>query len=78
MEIEVGDFVRTKSGFIGKVIARHGGYGLYYELNIKKEIQNNMMNGIVHEDNIVKHSKHIIDLIGERRYFKIQIKKLRQ
>ena len=63
MKIEIGEYVRTKSGFIGKVITRHGGYGLHYELNIKKEIQNNMMNGIVREDNIVKHSKHIIDLI---------------
>lgn len=63
MKIKVGESVRTKSGFIGKVIAMHSGYALYYELNIKKEIQNNMMNGIVYEDNIVKHSKQLIDLI---------------
>jgi len=62
-KIEIGDYVRTKSGFIGKVIARHGGYGLHYELDVKKEIQHNFMNGITHKDNIAKHSKNIIDLI---------------
>lgn len=61
--IKVGEYVRTKSGFIGKVIGRHGGYGLHYELDVDKEIQENFMNGIVHEDNIVKHRKNIIDLI---------------
>ena len=63
MDIKIGEYVRTKSGFIGKVIGRHGGYGLHYELDVNKEIQENFMNSIVHEDNIVKHSKNIIDLI---------------
>nr|DAQ49115.1 MAG TPA: hypothetical protein [Caudoviricetes sp.] len=62
-KIEIGEYVRTKSGFVGKVIGRHGGYGLHYELDVDKEIQKGFMNGIVHEDNIVKHSKNIIDLI---------------
>lgn len=62
-EIKIGEYVRTKSGFIGKVIGRHGGYGLHYELDVDKEIQKNLMNKIIHENNILKHSKHIIDLI---------------
>ena len=62
-EIEIREYVRTKTGFIGKIISRHGGYGLHYELDVKKEIQDNFMNGIVHEDYIAKHSKNIIDLI---------------
>lgn len=63
MDIQIGEYVRTKSGFIGKIIGKHGGYGLYYELDVKKELQDNKINGIVYEDNIVKHSKNIIDLI---------------
>ena len=63
MDIKVEDYVRTKSGFIGKVIGRHGGYGLHYELDVNKEIQENLMNGIVREDNITKHSFNLIDLI---------------
>lgn len=63
MDIKVEEYVRTKSGFIGKVIGRHGGYGLHYELDVNKEIQENFMNGIVHEDNIIKHSFNLVDLI---------------
>lgn len=39
--IEVGEYVRTKSGFIGKIITRQGGYELRYKLDIDKEIQSN-------------------------------------
>lgn len=62
-DIKLEEYVRTKRGFIGKVIGRHGGYGLHYELDVNKEIQENLMNGIVREDNITKHSFNIIDLI---------------
>lgn len=72
MEIEVGEYIKTKTGFIGKVISKHGGYGLHYELDVKKEIQDNFMNGIVHEDNIAKHSKNIIDLIEYRDLIKFK------
>ena len=68
MKIKVGEYVRTKSGFIGKVIGRHGGYGLHYELDVNKEIQENLMNSIVREDYITKHSFNLIDLIEVRRY----------
>lgn len=66
--IKINEYVRTKTGFIGKVIGRHGSYGLHYEIDINQEIQDNMMNGIVREDNIIKHSKNIIDLIEEGDY----------
>lgn len=39
--------------------------GLRYKLNINKQIQCNLINGWVHEDKIVNHSKNIIDLIQE-------------
>lgn len=68
----IGEYVRTKTGYIGKIVGRHGGYGLYYELDVKKELQDNMMEGIVHEDNIIKHSKNIIDLIEYRDLIKFK------
>lgn len=72
-EIKINDYIRTKSGFIGKVIGRHGGYGLHYELDIKEELQDNMMNGIVHEDNVLKHNSNIKELIKESDILKYQI-----
>ena len=67
-EIEVGEYVRTKSGFIGKIVTRKGGYGLRYQLDIDKEIQDNWINGWVHEDNIVNHSKNKVELVEAGDY----------
>ncbi len=60
-EIEVGDFVRTRKGIIGKLV------------NVKKsrsmcwEIRTSRGKYVIYEeftnDTIVKHSKNIIDLI---------------
>ena len=56
--IEVGDFVRTKSGKIDKVI--NNNYYIPQYIECEK--------GIVDKENIVKHSKNIIDLIGVGDY----------
>lgn len=64
MEIEEGEFVRTNKGYI------------FHNLSSKQISGLKLLS--LQYGNIVKHSKHIIDLIKERRYFKIQIKKLRQ
>lgn len=65
---KIGEYVRTKNGYIGKIITRQGGYGLRYELDINKEIQNNWKYGWIHEDNIKKHSFNKIDLIEDFDY----------
>lgn len=52
-EIEVGDFVRTKKGKIDKVI--NDNYYISEYIECEK--------GIVDKENIVNHSKNIIDLI---------------
>ena len=51
--IEVGEYVRTKSGKIDKVI--NNNYYMPQYIECEK--------GIVDKENIVKHSKNIIDLI---------------
>jgi hypothetical protein len=63
-EIEVEEYIRTKDGIIDKVIIEYNGkcnnptcYGNHISC------KNNYYN----EDDIVKHSKNIIDLIEERR-----------
>lgn len=72
MEIEIGEYVRTKTGYVGKVMTRKGGYGLWYELDINKEIQDNIQIGWVHEDKIANHSKDIIDLVEVEDYVKTE------
>ena len=57
MEINVGDYVRTKFDEIGRVIELCGKNccGKLYKLDIKEQLYS--------EGNIIKHSKDIIDLI---------------
>ncbi len=57
---EIGDYVRTKKGKIEKVINNNYHMSQYIECE----------KGIVDKENIVKHSKNIIDLIEVRRYSK--------
>ena len=56
MDIEVGDYVRTKSGKIKKVKTTVAQYYITDRLNIS---DNNQFT----KEDIVKHSKNIIDLI---------------
>ena len=48
--------------------------GLRYKLNINKQIQCNLINGWVHEDKIVNHSKDPKDLVqaGDLVYYTIK------
>ena len=66
--IKIGEYVKTKSGVVGKIIARHEGYGLLFEIDKDEEIQNNFKNRYITEDYITKHSLNLIDLIEVRRY----------
>lgn len=58
MNIEVGDYVRTSAGKIDKVINNNYYMPRYIECE----------KGIVNKENIVKHSKNIIDLIDVGDY----------
>ena len=59
-EIEVEEYVRNKSGKIDKVI--NNNYYMPQYIECEKSI--------VYKEDIVKHSKNIIDLIEVRRYSK--------
>ena len=67
-KIEVGEYVRTKKGFIDKVLEikteytrMNGNYDIVFRLSDKK-------NYWFSTKDIVKHSKNIIDLIEEGDY----------
>lgn len=64
-EIEVGEYIRTKDGYIGKAIENIGKNGKnenVYELrNVK--VCGSLQNILVSEAYIKAHSKNIIDLI---------------
>lgn len=56
MEIEIGEYVRTHLGTIGKIIG--------FDRDIEKYITDNFK--AFYEVSVYKHSKNIIDLIEER------------
>jgi len=58
MEIQVGDYVRTKEGIIGKAVSEYGN-------TIRINLQNGECWGMSKSnfEGILKHSKNIIDLI---------------
>lgn len=58
MEIKENEFIRTKTGKIDKVINNNYYMSQYIECE----------KGIVDKENIVNHSKNIIDLIEEGDY----------
>lgn len=60
MEIEVGDFVRTKKGYIAKVSQTDNGY-VFSEDTIDMSYEE--CRGYVDKRDIVKHSKQLLDLI---------------
>ena len=64
-EIEVGEYVRTKKGAIGKLIEIDKKAAAYYLDCLK----------CVSLKNIVKHSKQLIDLIENKDILKIKIHK---
>ena len=60
MEIEVGEYIRTKEGIFGKCTNK------YYD-SVRLELQNGEIIGTLEHDKY-KHSKNIIDLIGKDDY----------
>lgn len=60
MDIEVGEYVRTKDGKIDKVINSNFYMGIYVECE----------KGLYLIKSMVKHSKELIDLVEVRRFCK--------
>ena len=60
MKIEVGEYVRTKNGKIDKIINNNCYMPQYIECE----------KSLVYKEDIVNHSKNIIDLIEVRRLCK--------
>ena len=78
MEIEVGEYVRTKSGIINKIktINKYGIVTKYDDKEDKITIATNyyINSGLeVNEDDIVKHSKNIIDLLKNGDILEIEL-----
>lgn len=71
MEIEVGEFVRTDKGIIDKVESYSSGCNVWH---CKKTmcIDECNVTGVYLKD-IVKHSKHIIDLIEDTDIVEVEI-----
>lgn len=63
MDIEVNDYVRTKNGIIDKVINSNFYMSIYVECE----------KGLYLIENIVKHSKQLIDLVEVGDILKIKI-----
>lgn len=63
-EIEVGEYIRTKTGNITKVIAVKDTVVWTHEFI---DVHCRYNEGIVEIEDIKKHSKNIIDLVEERR-----------
>lgn len=70
-EIEVGDFVRTNKGNIGKVVEIRLGFNKDTELYQTIYILDNGLWTIL--DYIVKHSSNIIDLIEDKDIVEIEL-----
>lgn len=67
MKIEVGEYVKTKQGDIDKVILEYAGKCANPNCSAKHI---SCKSNYYDEEDIVKHSKNIIDLIEVRRYSK--------
>lgn len=66
MDIEVGDFVRTNDGYLGKLIAINKQDYNYLVIDTSKNIRNDEYPATylyLKNENIEKHSKNITDLI---------------
>lgn len=71
MDIEVGEWVRTNDGYLGKLIAINKQDYNYLVIDTTKDIRNDKYPATylyLKNENIAKHSKDIIDLIEEGDY----------
>ena len=70
-EIQVGEYVRTNNGHIGKLIRIERDD---IDISLKWYVFDDKKNErYINKPYIVKHSKNIIDLIEERRFCKWKI-----
>lgn len=70
-DIEIGEYVRTKDGYLGKLIAINKQDYNYLVVDISKNIRNDEYPATylyLKNENIAKHSKNIIDLIENGDY----------
>lgn len=69
-DIQVNEYVRTKDGYIAKVIETwdYGDIASSYDLDTKVYFDGDYSEYSIDEDIIVKHSFNIIDLIEEGDY----------
>ena len=70
MEIEVGEFVRTKEGYIGKLVNKNEQWVNPLEIDIKREVRKDEFpktHLYLDYNDIKKKKKNIIDLTEARR-----------
>lgn len=72
-EIQVGEYVRTTSGFIAKCIEKDE-YNLEFDDSVRVSYGELWSNLYPSENDIVKHSFNLIDLIEEGDYVKLYYK----
>lgn len=77
--IEIGEYVRTKEGYLGKLIAINKQDYNYLVIDTTKKIRNDEYPATylyLRNEDIVKHFKDIKDLIGEEDILQYKINKL--
>lgn len=75
-EIKIGEYVRTREGYLGKLIAINEQDYNYLVVNTTREIRNDGFPATylyLKNEDIVKHSKKIIDLITEGDILKVYL-----
>ena len=67
MEIEIGEYVRTKDGYIAKAVERDTTDWLFFDNSIMEICGDRFitLNPLEQKERVVAHSKNIIDLLEE-------------
>lgn len=67
MEIEIGEYVRTKDGYIAKAVERDTTNWLFFDNSIMEICGDRFitLNPLEQKEIVVAHSKNIIDLLEE-------------
>ena len=67
MEIEIGEYVRTKDGYIAKAVERDTTNWLFFDNSIMEICSDRFitLNPLEQKERVVAHSKNIIDLLEE-------------
>lgn len=70
MKIEVGEYVRTKEGYIAKITEIDHYIWFNSIINKISGIPKYSLSEIEYKELVIKHSKNILDLVEVRRYSK--------